>query len=337
MSLESHQVENTFCCIVLAQLHHGVWFLSGSGICQSHRLQRAKAQGIDSPAGHYLYRHTAFKNIPVLKAVNLRLLGGGKLLNKGQVLFLVHGAVDIIRGSPVIPGLPPGQVHVNGFRGHQRCCSVKEMQVTGLAKILADGPGKGIRGKRAGCNNYRAFRHLGHLFLHYTDSGMTPDFLRYHPGKTLSVHRKAASGLYPCCFRTGQNQAAAAAQFLFQKANRVLQPVSAQRVGANQLRKIHTVVGRRHFVGLHFVKLDLKSPLGQLPGRLRTGKACADYFHRHAQAPFFFPADFVVVFFAVVLAAVFLAAVFFGGAFFGSSFCVSAVLSAGSDADSFFL
>ena len=68
-------------------------------------------------------------------------------------------------------------------------------------------------------------------------------------------------------------------KLLFQKPDGVFQPVAPQRVGADQLRKIRTVVGWGHFIRLHFIEPDPEAPLCQLPRRLAARKTRADDFH----------------------------------------------------------
>ena len=214
MGLEAHQIVNALGRVVLPQLQNRVGLRSGFGVRQAHGLHGTVAQGVRSPAGHDLHRHTAFKHPLVLKPVNLRLLRGDQFLYKSLVLLLVHGTVYIIRSAPIISALPPGKLHIHGFRRHQRSGRIEEMQVFGT-EVFPDGFGKGIRGQRACGNDHRPLRHLGHLLVDYGNQGVAADSLRHQPGKALSVHGQAAACLHPGGFRAVQNQAAAAAQLLF--------------------------------------------------------------------------------------------------------------------------
>ena len=129
MGLKAHQIENALSRVVLAQLQNGVGLPAGFGVPEAHRLHGTIAQGIQPPAGHDLHRHTALEDPPVLEAVDLRLLGKNQLPDKGLVLLLVQGAVDIVRGAPVIAGLPPGKLHIHGLRRDQGGGGIEEMQI----------------------------------------------------------------------------------------------------------------------------------------------------------------------------------------------------------------
>ena len=134
---------------------------------------------------------------------------------------------------------------------------------------------------------------------------MAADLFRDHGGKAFPIHRQAATGFHPGGLRALQDQAAAAPQLLFQQADRILQPVTPEGVGADQLREIVAVVGRTFLMRLHFIQRHLQAPLGQLPRRFRTGKAGADHFYfTHLPASVFFVV-LRVVFLAVFLAGFF--------------------------------
>ena len=253
VGLEAHQIEHRLFRVVLPQLHHGVGLLPGGRVGKAHGLQRAEAQGVEAPAGHDLHGHTALKDIFVLEAVHLRLLSGHQLPDKGLILSPVHGAVDVVRGAPVVPGLPPGLGHIDGLGGHQGRCRVEKVEIIRLPEVFPDGLGQGIGGQGSGSHDHRPFRDGSHFLLDNGDIGVAADFFRHQPGKALTIHRQTPSGLHPGLLRAGKNQAAAAAQLLLQKANGVFQPIPPEGVGAHQLRKVRAVVGGGHLLGLHFV------------------------------------------------------------------------------------
>ena len=144
---------------------------------------------------------------------------------------------------------------------------------------------------------------------------MVFDFFRNQCGKSMTVYRQTAAGLYPGSFSTAEDQTAKPPQFFLEKAYGIFQPVSPQGVGAYQFSKMIRMMGRSFFQRAHLNKLHGNAPLGQLPCCLGTGKARAyDFYFCH----FFVPP---VVFFAVVFFAVgFFAAVFFAAAFFAAGF-----------------
>lgn len=107
-------------------------------------------------------------------------------------------------------------------------------------------------------------------------------------------------------------QAIQPAELLFQQSHRIFQPVPPQGVGADQLRKVRAVMGRRHFFRLHLHETDGNLPLGQLPGRFAACQTGADHLYLcHSWAS--------PVFFLVLAAPVFLAAGFFAVFCLGAS------------------
>ncbi len=277
VGLEAHHVVDGPLGVVLTQLDHGEGLLPRLGVLQAHRLQGAIAQRVSPPAGHDLHRHAALKHPGVLKAVDLRLLGGGELPPKGVILLLGQGAVDVVRGAPVIPGGEPGGVHVHALKGDQRGGGVEEIQVLAVRKQVPDGRRQPLRGQGAGGNDDIPFSgDLRHLPLHHGDPGVGADFFRDLPGEGVAVHRQGPAGLHPVGVGAGHNQGLAPAQLLLQQAHRVLQLVGPQGVRAHQLPEIFGVVGGGHLFRLHLPQLHRDSPPGQLPGGLAPRQAGAD-------------------------------------------------------------
>ena len=334
MGLEAHQIVHALGGVVLPQLHHGVRLMTSGGIFQPNGLHGAVAQGIHAPPRHDLHGHTTFKDVFVLKAMHRGFLGICQFPDEGFVLLSIHGAVDVIGRSPVVPGLPPGKIHVDGLRRNQRCRSVKKVQIPGLPEVMPDGLAERVGGQRPRGHDHRPFGNLGDFFGNHRDIGVIPDFLRDHSGKAAPVNCQAAACLHSRGIGAGKNQAAAAAQLLFQKPHGVFQPVAPQGIGADKLGKIRAVVGGGHLLRLHFGKLYLDAPVCQLPSRFASGQPRADDFYLHALLSFL--EDVFAVLFAVVLAAVFFTAVFFAAVFFAAVFFAAVFFSAGfsSGADS---
>ncbi|CAN3960230.1 Phosphate-binding protein, partial [Dysosmobacter welbionis] len=219
VGLEAHQVVHRAVGVVSPQLHHGVGLLSRAGILQPPGLQGAVAEGIVAPAGHDLHGHTALKYHLVLKAVDRGLLGRGQLLPEGVVLLLGHGAVDIVRRSPVIPGAEPGLVHVHALGGDQGGRRVVEVEGGVRPQQGLEPLRQGVGGQGAGGDDHLPLRDLGHLAGHHGDMGVAADLLRHHAGEAVAVHRQCAAGLHPGGVGALEDQGAQPPQLLFQKAH----------------------------------------------------------------------------------------------------------------------
>ena len=214
MGLEAHQIVNGAVGVVPTKLHHGVGPPACPGIVQSPGFQGAVQQGVMAPAGHDLHRHTALEHLTVLKAVDLRLLGGGQFLPEGVVLLLVHGAVYIIICALVIPGAHPGIVHIHTLSGHQGCRRVEEMEVAVLPQQPLQRFRQRVGGQGAGGDDDLPLRDLRHLAGDHGDVGMAADLLRHQSGKAVAVHCQCAAGLHPGGIGALQDQAVQPPQFL---------------------------------------------------------------------------------------------------------------------------
>ena len=239
MGLEPYQVVDGARGVVLAQLHYRVGLPAGPGVLEAPGLQRAVPQGILPPAGHDLHGHAALKDVLVLKAVDLRLLGFTQLPPERPVGLLVQGAVDVVRGALVVPGGKPGAVHVDALKGHQGGGGVKKVEGRPLPKEGRELLRQGVAGEGASGNDHLPFcGELRHLPLHHLDARMGADGLCNVLGEGVAVHRQGPASLHTGGVRRLQDQAPQAAQFLLQKAHCVLQPCPPQGVGAHQLRKV---------------------------------------------------------------------------------------------------
>ena len=285
MGLEAHQIVNGALGVVPPQLHHGVGPAARPGIVQPPGFQGAVQQRVMAPAGHDLHRHTSLEHHAVLKAVDLRLLGGGQFLPEGVIFLLIHGAVYIIVRALVVPGAHPGIVHVHALGGYQGCRRIKEVEVAVLPQQLLQLFRQRVGGQRAGGDDDLPLRDLRHLAGDHGDVGMTADLLRHQPGKAVTVHGQCAASLHPGGIGALQDQAVQSPQLLLQKTHGVFQTCAPEGVGAAQLRKVFRCVGGGHFFRLHLVKLYLDPPLGQLPGAFAPCKARADDCYVHAQNP----------------------------------------------------
>ena len=198
----------------MAEDHSGNFLLSTG-------LQRPEAQGVLTPAGHDLHRHTALKDLPIFEAVDLRLLGGGQLLPEGQILLLGQGAVDVVRSPLIIAGGEVGTVHIHTVKAHQRSGSVEEVQ-GGLLSVSQQSRQtirQSVGGQRPGGHHHLPLRQLRYLAGDHGDEGVVPELLRHHPGKALPVHCQSASGGDGGGVGAAEDQAVQAPQLLLQQAH----------------------------------------------------------------------------------------------------------------------
>ena len=303
--LEPDEIVDVSGRIVAPELNDSIGLAARRRVPQADGLQGAVAQRVLAAAGHDLDRHAALKDVFVLKAVHLRFLGGGQLPDEGLIFLARHGAVDVIRAPAVIAGGVPRLRHIDGLQRDERRSRVKEMQIIRLAEIAADGLAHGVGRQRARRDDDRPRRDLGHLLGDDRDIRVAADALRHHTGKAVAVDGKAAARLDACGVGALQDEAPEPPQLFLEQADGIFQPVAAQGVGADKLRKIRAVVRRGHFYRLHLGQADAKAALGKLPCGLTARKSRADHaYFGHAslsvfvflRAAGFFSAAFFVVF-----------------------------------------
>ena len=67
----------------------------------------------------------------------------------------------------------------------------------------------------------------------------------------------------------------------FQKADRIVEIITAKGIGTDQFTEIVRLKGRMTLDALLFVKLNFKAPLGKLIGGFRSCQTGADHSHLH--------------------------------------------------------
>ena len=168
MRLEADDVIDSAVGIVAPKLDDGIVFSPGARVYKPDGLQRAVAQGIHPAARHDLDRHAALEHSAVVKAVYLRFLRVGQLLDKGKVLVLIHRAVYIVCRSLVIARGEERGIHVHALKRHDRGDGVIEMQVA----VRAEGSyllGDSVARQRPGRDDDLALRYLRRLGAHHLD------------------------------------------------------------------------------------------------------------------------------------------------------------------------
>ena len=126
--------------------------------------------------------------------MDFRLLGGGQRLPEGQVLLLVHGAVDVVRRTLVLAAGEVGAGHVHAVKGHQRCGGIEEMQGIGAAEQRRQLVRQRVGGQRAGGDDHIALGNVRHFLRHYGNIGVITDGFRHHGGKAVAIHRQRTAG-----------------------------------------------------------------------------------------------------------------------------------------------
>ena len=207
---------------------------------------------------------------------------------KGVVLLLGHGAVDVVVLAPPIAGGAEGPVHVHGFQGDDGRGGVVE------GEPLLPGEGgdrlrEGVAGEGAGGDDGRPLRQGGDLSLHDRAERVAAQGRGHAGAELLPVHGHGAARRHARGLRAVHDERAHAPHLLLEQADRVLEPVRPQGVGADQLRKAGHVVRRGELLRLHLVQRDLAPALEELPCGLAARKARPADVDLHPLPPCFSP------------------------------------------------
>ena len=207
-----------------------------------------------------------------------RFLGGAQLLNEGGVLCLIHGAVDVVRRALIIAAGEKGTVHVHALERDDGRDGIIKMQVELRAQAL-DLLGHGITRERTGRNNDLTLGDGGRLRALNGDVRVRADALRDLAGKGLTIHGERAAGGDTVMICTGEHDGIEPPQLLLEQTDGIGELIAAQRVGADELRKVFRYVCGGHFLGFHLDQAHRDAAPGQLPRALASRQACTDHSH----------------------------------------------------------
>ena len=197
-----------------------------------------------------------------------------QLLVKGLVFRLAHGAVDVIRLSPVVPGGVEDLLLVQGGGGDDGRRRVKKAEPLAAAEGL-DLPGKGLGGEGACGKNNRPLGEPGHLPFLHLDEGMGTDFAGDLVGKGPPVHRQGPSRRDGRPGGSLHGDRPQHPHLLLQQPGGRLQPHGLEGIGTDQLGKAGVGVGRGVLFRLHLPQENRHPRLRQGPGRFAAGQAGA--------------------------------------------------------------
>ena len=285
MGLESYQIEHGTHLILTAKLNHGIIGFSRFGMSDTHRLHRTEAERILAALGHYFHGHTAFKHGEGsirFKIVQFCFFCVDEGIVKRLVLFLIHGAVDVIRIALAVTGREKGTAHIDGRKIHDGSGSIKEAE-TALSCQGNDLFGHGVGGKGTGGDHRNLpLWDLDSFLLHYLNEGAGADLLCDVRSKAKAIHGQRSTGRHAGRIGCLHHKGAHAPQFFLQKAGSGGHLRIAERIRTHQLTEQIRGVGRGLFLRLHLDQADGHTAACCLPGSLtsrKTGTNHVDFFH----------------------------------------------------------
>ena len=251
--------------------------MTGAGIPQAHRFERAEAHRIGAPAGHDLDGHTALVDLELLplEVLELDRLGGGELGGEALIALLIEGTVDVVGIAAAIAGGKEHLFHIDAGGLNDRGGGIEEAEILG-GDQPADGLRESLGGEGAGGEDHLAVRDLSDLPLDDGDQRVAADPLGDQVGKADPVHRQRPAGGDGRSLGAGDAEGAQALHLRLEQAGSGFQPLGLEGVGADELGKAGRVVGRGELLRLHLPKDHRDAVPGQGPGGLAAGKSGAD-------------------------------------------------------------
>ena len=97
VGLEAHQVVGACLGVLCTQLHGGPGAPARARVCEAHRLERPKAQGVHARARHLLDGLAGGEELAALEVLVDDALSAHELGDEGLVALLVEGRVEVVR------------------------------------------------------------------------------------------------------------------------------------------------------------------------------------------------------------------------------------------------
>src|SRR5215211_6478728 len=186
---------------------------AGAQVRQPDRLHRAEAQGFGTASGYGLDRQTALEVHVLLEVLYRGELGGCQFLDKGVVLLLAHGTVEVGRLTLAVAGGQVDHLVVQRVTVEDRGGRIIEVErLTGEGLYLFY---QSVRGKRTGGDNGRSFRYLCYLFADHLYIRVVVHRLRDGSREVFPSDPQSAARRNPVRVGAAQDYGPQTPQFLF--------------------------------------------------------------------------------------------------------------------------
>ncbi len=199
-------------------------------------------------------------------------------LVEGQILVLVHRAVDVVLALALVPARrEPRGIHVDRVAVDDRRERIEEGERL-AAGFGSDSCGKRCGGERAGGDDRRAVGQCVDPFAYQRDVRMPVDRLGHAVREIVAVDGECGAGRDTVDIGLPHDQRAERAQFLVEQPDRVaFCVVRAEAVRTDEFGEaVGLMRGRAFAAAAHFGEAHLEARFGELPGGFGTGEAAAD-------------------------------------------------------------
>ena len=192
--LKSHQIVHRSLPVFPAQLYHCPRTVTRARISQSHRFQRSEPHGIRATGCQHLNGHTALIDPEriLVAVVQRRTFCGNQRLVEVLVLFLVHGAVDIICIPSAVACRKEHFLLVQTLKADDGRSRIEKAEP--CAAALFDVCRQCALCERS-CGNHRGrIRNLRDHSRFQCDVGVIPDGIGGEVRKLFPIHRQRTAG-----------------------------------------------------------------------------------------------------------------------------------------------
>ena len=271
--LEADEVVGGVGGVLGPELDGGPGAPAGPGVGEAHGLQRAEAEGLVSRSSDLLHGLAGAEEVGLLELAGDDALGGEKRLKEGVVLFLIHGAVEVVsRPGLLIAGLFEDHLAVERISVDDGCGGVKERH-----GVRSHGRGdrleERVGAEGAGRDNAGSLGNLPHLLADHLDERLALHEAGHLGRELIAVDGKRPSGGHARLPGNVQEHAPHLGELGLEEAGSRLRLGGLQRVGAHELGKAVGVVGGRVRGRPLLEEADAHAPPRQLKGALGACEA----------------------------------------------------------------
>ena len=286
VGLKTNQVIGGLLLVLGAQLNRRPGTATGARVGEPDGLHSAKADGILARARNLLGWLTGLEEVPALKVLEHHAIGRGKRLDKGLVLLLVERGIEIV-ATPLllVARLRKQHIHIERRGIDNRGRGVKERQGI-TTDELHDLPAQRRRAQGTCGDNHMALGNLGDLAVNDLDIGTGGNL---ELGEFNTVDRQGAASGNGSAMSAVEQHRTHTLEFGLQQAGGGIGSGRLKRIGADELRQVIGMVGRRGHQRPHLAQPYGKPAICQLHRAFRSRQTATDnrrLIKQHLQTPF---------------------------------------------------
>ncbi len=227
MGLETNDIIKASSCIILTQLHDGIWRFKFSiartciviWIFQSNGFHRSIKHGFNATFSHNFNRHTAFKILFFFKRIQRGFFCGCQSFMESHEFFFGHRAVEVSSFAFIVARFEVNLAHINSrFINDRRCCVVEIESIATIYRVNFFC--QGIRSQRSRRDNRNGIvRDFCDFITNDINERMIFQLCSDTLCIPLTVNSHCSSSRYTISFTITHNNGIQATHFFFEKTD----------------------------------------------------------------------------------------------------------------------